>query len=210
MRKFILFFLLVILFVFFAKKADSQTNCIEKGKSIIEVYYGLPNFYPTIIKQGYNNNFDLTRGLRPDYKIRNFNPIGLKYERMMTNEIGIGLNIFYAKSLIEWDDATYKYKSNITRLRIAFSYYYHFATSPKFDPYFIAHIGYSHINYSFEQQSKIDSIPIIHPTPDIKFKFPLIFRAGIGVRYFVSKNFGFHAEAGIGGVLLAAGLSYKL
>lgn len=201
---------MVLLFCLLAKSSlYAQSNYYKKGQSSIDVYYGLPNFYPTIIKKGYNNNFDLTRGMRPDYQTTNFNPVGIKFERLITDDIGVGMNVFYAKSVIEWQDALYIYKSSIARLRIGLTYNYHFSNSKKWDPYFTAQLGYSNINYTFDQKSIIDSIPVIHPVPDIKFDYPITLRAGIGVRYHFSEKMGMFAETGLGGVMFLVGFSFK-
>lgn len=199
----------LLAFLISSLESYSQKVAVEKGQSQIDVYYGFPNFYPTIIKQGYNNNFDLTRGLRPDYKVSNFNPIGIKYERMISNQIGIGLNLFYANSEIEWSDANCNYKSSVARYRIALSYNYHFSTTVKFDPYFIAHIGYQYVNYEFDYNYSINVTAPNRPTPDIKFDVPFTVRAGIGFRYYLTKNLGVNLEAGIGGPLLTGGFALK-
>ena len=200
-------FTLICLFA--VETANTQTNCISQGKSLIDVYYGFPNLYSTIIEQGYNNNFDLTRGLRPNYANSFFGPVGVKYERMITDQLGIGLNVFYANTIIQWSDEIYNYKSNISRLRVAVTGNWHFATTAKFDPYCMAHIGYANYNYKFDQVSKFDSIPPIHPKPDIQFMIPIALRVGIGARYFFTDKLGVNAEIGLGGIFLTAGISYK-
>lgn len=202
----ILFFFLILTY---SNINAQKENCIGKGKSIVDVYYGFPNFYSTIIEQGYNNDFDLTRGIKPDYDITDLGPFGAKYEYLLTEEIGIGVNLFYANTTMKWSDELYNYKTSVSRLRIAITGNYHFYTTKKFDPYFTAHIGYANFDYQFEQESIINNIPSVHPKPDIKFMFPIALRVGIGARYFFKPNFGVNAEFGLGGILLTGGVSYK-
>jgi hypothetical protein len=201
--------LLILIFHVFIVVNDisGQSNTITKGHNLIDVYYGFPNFYPIIIKQGYNNNFDLTRGLKPVYKVSNFNPIGIKYERLITDNTGVGLNIFYASSSLKWEDATYNYKTTVSRMRIAITYNNHFIESDKWDCYFLAHFGYSIIDYKFEQTSKITSISPIHPKPDVKFQIPIALRVATGARYYFNKQIAINTEIGIGGILLTSGLT---
>ena len=200
---------LTFIFLFAVNTANTQTNCIGEGKSIVDVYWGFPNFYSTIIEQGYNNNFDLTRGLNPPYDNSFFGPIGAKYEHLFTDQLGLGVNVSYANTTIKWSDDTYNYKTTVARLRITLTGNWHFATTAKFDPYFTAHVGYTNFNYKFDQVSNFDSIPPIHPKPDIKFMFPVALRIGIGARYFFTNHIGVNAEAGLGGIFLLGGISYK-
>ncbi|MEI8203462.1 MAG: outer membrane beta-barrel protein [Bacteroidota bacterium] len=204
-----IYFISLIVFALSLNLVHSQTNCISKGKSLIDVYYGFPNFYSNIITQEYNNSYDLTRGVKPNYNISGFGPIGLKYEYLLTDEIGLGLNLFYASTSLKWSDATYNYKTTVTRFRAAVTANWHFSPTPDFDPYVMVHLGYANFNYTFDQTSINDSIPAIHPKPDLKFMLPVAMRIGIGARYFFTKNIGINAEVGLGGVVLTGGVSLK-
>lgn len=209
MRKILLLVILLFLFTVnsFAKSTNSDSLMVKK--SMIEFYIGGPNIYPTIVTQSYNNNFDLTRGMRPDYEISRVQPIGVRYESVLKNNLSMGLNVFYSKSSIKWEDALYHYTSEISKLRFIVMANYYFKSEGKLQSYFTAQAGYSLNNYTFEHYSEIDSIKPIHPKPEIKFNSPISFRLGIGTKYYFQKNFGFFAEAGIGGPFVLAGLSYK-
>lgn len=201
---------LTLICLFAVETANTQTNCISQGKSLIDVYYGFPNLYSTIIEQGYNNNFDLTRGMRPSYSNSFVGPVGFKFERMITDQIGVGLNVFYANTTIQWSDNSYSYKTTVERIRVAVTGNWHFATTAKFDPYFMAHVGYANYNYKFDAVANYDSIPASpHPKPDIQFMIPIALRVGMGARYFFNNNLGVNAEVGLGGIFLTAGLTYK-
>ncbi len=189
--------------------ATTPINCIAKGKSLIDVYYGFPNFYSTILEQDFNKSFDATRGLRPDYTVSDFGPVGIKYERLITDQIGVGFNFFYASTIVNFSDVTYDYKATVNRARFAIMGTWHFATTDKFDPYFMAHIGYANFNYKYEQTSKFDSIAVVHPKPEISFDSPIALRLAMGGRYFFNDRFGVNAEIGLGGIFLTGGLTYK-
>lgn len=209
MRNFLLLIISFFLFSSTAFPSNTNPDSLLEKKSALEFYIGGPNIYPAIIIQSYNNNFDLTRGMRPDYTTNRIQPIGFKFEYVLKKDFGIGLNIFYSKSSVKWDDALYHYSSEISKLRFIISTNYYIRNDEKLKYYFTGQLGYSLNKYTFDHYSDIDSIRPIHPKPEIKFNSPFSFRLGIGAKYYFKNNYGIFAEAGIGGPLVLAGISYK-
>jgi len=172
------------------QKANAQ--CIEKGKMLIDVYYGYPNLFTQTLKSGYDNT------IKEDVKISGIGPFGAKYEYLLSNKVGIALNINYANSIVkgkgeDYNGIVYDYKVSVPRFRIFPLFNFHFATTDQLDPYFLIGGGYG----SFKMNLTSDD-------PDFEEESisglgNVAFRVGIGTRYFFTDKFGANLELGLGG-----------
>lgn len=177
----------------------------REGDAFIDAYYGWPNLFTTVLKTTYANS-----GTESDVKIGGFGPAGGRFEYMVSDKVGIGADIFYAATSIEWKESStsnssviYDYKVSVPRLTALFRMNFHFSNSDVVDPYFGIGAGYKNTTYKWETNDpdytneKISGVPIG-------------FRLAVGLRYLFNEKMGLNAELGLGGALLSAGLTFKL
>jgi opacity protein-like surface antigen len=197
-----------------AQEKAETSNCVGKGKIIIDPYYGYPylfgKYIQTVIAESGEN-----------IAVTNTNHLGIKAEYMVTKMIGIGIDYTYAKvigsysetnsvynpSLGMYVDQTEKYTASITKQRILAKINIHFATSKYLDPYAVGGIGYKNSVVRSDNVNDQDDVNDLNSS--ILNAFPISFRLGIGLRYYFIKNLGVAVEAGIGGPIIQGGLSLK-
>jgi opacity protein-like surface antigen len=189
---------------------NAKAQCIEKGKMIIDVYYGFPNLLSSYIRSAYDNT--VTEGVTTTAT----GPFGGKFEYLLADKIGIAININYANSSIKGTGsgtdnfninpaAIYTYKISIPRFRVFPVLNFHFATSDNLDPYFLVGAGYCSFKYKFESDE-----PGFDNEESITGLGNFAFRVGVGTRYFFTKNLGLNLEFGLGGGgLLQFGVATK-
>ncbi len=210
--------------ILFATKSYSQDtndnssgNCVEKGNFIVDAYYGYPYVMGTYVKSVFTTN---NNGNNSSVEsVRNWNHIGGKFEYMLNDEIGIGLEYTYAavdinyyedKSVLQnnqYVTKTFHYKATLYKQRALARINFHFATSEKFDPY--ATIGFGYKTSLLKSNNPDDQQTVNDFNTTFSNLFPISFRFGIGARYFFTKNFGINMEAGIGGPSIQGGVSVK-
>ena len=156
-----------------------EGNSFEKGVSDINIGVGIGNLY-------WGSGFSNSLGVNPT----------ASYEYGVTDRISIGGNISYSAAKFSSGGYEIKYSGILIGPRGA----YHFATSPKFDPYVGATLGYV----------------IVSVTDNSGGSFGGAKASGVGLgaflgaRYFPSSSFGFHAEIGYTSFsFLTAGISFK-
>ncbi len=197
-----------------AQEKAETSNCVGKGKIIIDPYYGYPylfgKYIQTVIAESGEN-----------ISVTNTNHLGIKAEYMVTKMIGIGVDYTYAKvigsysetnsvynpSLGMYVDQTEKYTASITKQRILAKINIHFATSKYIDPYAVGGIGFKNSIVRSDNVNDQDDVNDLNSS--ILNAFPVSFRLGIGLRYYFIKNLGVAVEAGIGGPIIQGGLSLK-
>jgi opacity protein-like surface antigen len=191
-----------------------STNCVGKGKIIIDPYYGYPylfgKYIQTVIAESGEN-----------IAVTNTNHLGIKAEYMITKMIGVGIDYTYAKVIGKYSETysvydystgmyniqTNSYTASITKQRILAKINIHFATSKYIDPYAVGGIGYK--NSVVRSDNPSDQSDVNELNTSILNAFPISFRLGIGMRYYFIKNLGIAVEAGIGGPIIQGGLSLK-
>lgn len=174
----------------------AQGNCIEKGTIIIDAFYGFPYFNGTLLKAAYLDS------LGNNNQVRNLNHFGGKFEIMLTDKMGVGLEG-------TWASATVRYKGNygqiytagIDKFRILAKMNFHFATSEKVDPYLTWGFGYKNTKVYTNEPGAVNDV--------VLNIVPVAFRIGIGMRYFFTDVIGVNAEVGLGGPMMQGGLSLK-
>jgi opacity protein-like surface antigen len=226
MKQLKLFMIITATSVFFTENVVAQSSkqkdeyCVQKGKFIFDVYYGYPyvmgNYVKSVFDSNSNNN---NNNNSPIESVKNWNHIGGKFEYMINDEVGIGLEYTYASVDVNYKEdksviingqstvQTFHYKATLYKQRALARVNFHFATTDKFDPYGTIGFGYKasllKSNNPDDQQSVKD-----FNTTFINI-FPISFRLGIGARYFFTQNIGISAEAGIGGPSVQIGLCGK-
>ena len=177
----------------------SKSQAIEQGKILIDGYYGFPNMWTSVLKAAY------TESNSTGIKIGSFGPIGGRFEYLLSDKIGIGIDVHTATSSVSWTDSIYDYKVSANRLRFCPRINMHFGSSDKLDFYGVFGIGYKTSKFKFSSND-----PLFTEDTGLISWSPLTWRAGIGIRYFFTDNIGAGMEMGFGGVLVTAGLAIKI
>jgi len=224
MKKIKLLILISVTSIFFTEKLEAQTSkskdeyCVQKGKFIFDAFYGYPYVMGNYVKSNFVSNTNINNN-SPIESVRNWNHLGGKFEYMINDKIGIGLEYTYAAVDVKYKDdksviingqsttQTFHYKATLYKQRALARVNFHFATTDKFDTYGTVGCGYK---ASLLKSDNPDDQQLVKDfnTTFINL-FPISYRLGIGVRYFFTKNIGISAEAGIGGPIIQAGLCGK-
>jgi outer membrane protein W len=151
----------------------------------------------------------------PDLKVKGLGPFGLKGQFMVTDNIGIGLDCYYANSSFSYSNSgtdslgnatTYHYKLINHRPRFLLRMDYHINASEKVDPYFGFGLGYSAARYSFETDDPAFDLATYY---DLRTLIPVAYRVAFGCKIYFTKFLGAGAEVAIGGPLFTFGVSSK-
>jgi outer membrane protein W len=192
----------------------TYAQAVEEGNLVFEGYYGFPNLYTSVFKTAYVN-----AGTELDVKAGGAGPFGLKFEYLVTDKIGLGLDIGITSSSISFNDlgsvynpntgqyteVLYNYDFSTRKIGALVCFNYHFLDNDEFDLYSTVGVGYSNRNFDFTSTDP-DFVPM-----SVSSIFPVGFKAGLGMRYFFTDNIGANLQLGIGqGGLLNAGISFKL
>jgi hypothetical protein len=196
--------LLAFFFLAFVKLLSAQS--VEKGDIIIDPYYGAPNFGKIAAKA-----FPVVN----DKVIDGTGPFGLRAEYMLRDKIGVGIDYIYnAFSISGTIDSinteieyfqSFGYKVKIARTRVQARFNYHFVRKEKVDMYvgLGAGINLRKPTVSTDMLSRKEysgTVALI----------PVSARFALGFRYYFIRHIGLHAELGVGGPLVSAGLSIKI
>jgi outer membrane protein W len=171
-----------------------SNNCIKNGDFMIDASYGWPFFNAFFLSSAPSNQ-----------GFRNTNHIGARGEYMISDNLGVGFEFTYADASVRYQSAlTGAYLNRgFTKIRALPRINYHFGTSKNFDPYVGGGIGYKYSVY-YDQGGANNS-----SYGEILLPFPVSTRLALGARFFFDDTFGLNAEIGLGGPLVAAGLTVK-
>ncbi len=190
----------LFLFILYPNQTEAQ---ITKGSFVIEGYYGnsivaiMPNYYIYKIE---------------NISLKKLGPLGLRFEYMLTNVLGVGLDGVYREIRGKYSYLSiFNQEINVSyvesKTRIMFRMNFHFVKHKLFDAYAGYGVGYKNTNYNFISTSNEDG----SDGSNWLIYIPFAFRISSGFRYFFTENIGIHAEVGIGGgSLITGGLSYIL
>lgn len=193
----------VLLFLSLGQNTFGQ-NAIEKGQSSVNVYYGLNIL--TAYYKGLANAYNVVG----EVGISGIGPAGLVYEYMVTEKIGVGAELGYALTEVNYkgnDDPTssiiYSYRASVATTRAQLRMNLHFANSEKFDGYVLFNAGYRNYDVVYESND-----PFFTDLNQSSF-VPIGVKIGLGLRYFFVPNVGLHAEIAIGAPVMCGGISFK-
>ena len=186
-----------------------KSQAVKKGNSIISLCYGFPNL---------NANIYNVLESHDDFLIKSVGPFHLKYEYMITNKIGLGVNINFVLFNGTWKeihdsldasnhlvDYIINYKVSTWNYNALLRLNYHFYTDNRIDVYVGIAAGYR------KDKTTLTSTP-----DDPKFTFvpaifvPFGFELSMGSRYMFTDKLGGYAEFGIGKSILQIGVCRKL
>jgi outer membrane protein W len=198
--------LVVALAAFVGTKASAQV--FEEGNVAVDLYYGFPNLYTTTFKAAYANS-----GTEQDVSINGLGPVGVRGEYLITDKVGLGLDIGFNNTKLTFREAgtdnggnptTYDYTYSTQKFGVMVTFNYHFIENDNLDFYGIVGAGYGSRSFKFE------STDPDYVDEDIKGFIPVASRLGVGMRYFFTDNIGANVALGFGqGGLVNAGLSFK-
>lgn len=190
----------------------TSAQVVEEGTILIDAYSGYPDLYRAVIKSAYKNSGSTNDGI----KIGGAGPFGGRFEYLVADKIGIGVDVNYTNAFVSYSEdtfdtslvaTTYDYKISVPRTRAMAAINFHFGNSDTFDGYFKVGAG---LNAS---KFKVTTDDPDFTDDDISLTnlIPVAFRLGVGGRYFFTDAIGINFEIGLGGgPLMAYGLSFKL
>lgn len=184
----------------------ASAQAVEEGNILIDVYYGFPNLYGATFKRAYANS-----GTEENVKISSLGPIGLRGEYMVSDKIGLGLDIGFNNTKLTYtefdafDNKDYDYDFKTQKIGAMVTFNYHFLESnDNLDAYFMVGAGYGNRSFTFE------STDPNYTDETIDGLIPVASRIGVGMRYFFTDNIGVNLAIGFGqGGLVNGGLSLK-
>ncbi|PKR80412.1 hypothetical protein CW751_10100 [Brumimicrobium salinarum] len=209
------YILLLITFFVIGTASNLKAQVVKKDDIIIDTYYGFPNLYTVILKGAALNS-----GYEKDVTVKGIGPLGLRGEYMISDNIGLGLeigfnntNLSYKEDVEEYNSntneyytKTYTYEYNTHKPGFMFSFNYHFLKgADNFDAYFVVAAGYAKRKISFKSNNpnSINDVGV--------GLFPIAAKIGVGARYFFTQNLGLNVALGLGqGGIINGGLSFKL
>ena len=191
---------------------------VEQGNFIIDVYAGIPNWANSIL---YNNvEPDATQTDVRNYKLNGgLLSYGGRFEYMIADNFGVGVDVNYEVSGFNYDYTTQEYNDvtmqfenrdyNIDykskKLRAMARLNYHFVQNDRLDAYAGFAGGYKNVNRSIATNDTNYDDGSINGA-----LIPVSFRIAVGTRIYFTDNIGGMIELGAGGgALLQFGLSAK-
>lgn len=187
--------------------SDATGLAVSEGSILISAYYGGPNLNATILEAAYSN-------IGEDNPAASIGPVGGTFSYMVTDAVGVGLDVNYTDISITWNDnavdssgtsVNYDYKVGMSTIRIMPRFDFHFGTSEKFAPYVGVAAGWRNRTY----YAKTDD-PNFDDSDAEGFN-PIAFRIAAGGSIFFTDFLGLNLELGLGGGgLVRGGLVFKL
>lgn len=193
---------LIISTIIFFNGANCHAQTHNEGAMIVDVYYGSPNITSVLLKHF------MKKASNVEYlRYKNFGPIGAKFEYMVTDEIGVGIDFNYSNRFISYTDIAIDSNQVYDTSYVSFTgpkfrgmgrLNYHFYDSYDFDAYFSVGVGYNFLN------------PLLEGS-EFKNFLALAFRLNLGGRYYFKENIGLNLELGLGGGgVIQGGISYRI
>jgi hypothetical protein len=182
-----------------------KAQAVEQGSVIIDAYYGAFSISNSTFKELSGNSAAKFTGI---------GPIGLRFEYMVSEKVGFGLDGNLLNQSLTWTgtDTTAGNKLNndykIYRqvIRIMPRINIHFGGSDDFDGYFGIAAGYRSVTRGYTSTD-----PDYQGDESSATLVPISLRLAVGGRYFFTPNIGLNGEIGIGGgTIIHAGLTFKI
>lgn len=185
-------------------KAQSEEIALKKGENCINIYYG------------YKISSQFFKLLAPlhstDVKVTFLGPVGLVYEHMLTDVVGLGFEGGYGVTTVSYYTNGFDAKGNlvrhpgeikVTNVRAMMRSNFHFPVVRNVDVYGLVSLGYR-VN-TYEHSSKDPALLNI-TVPGI---IPFGLKPGFGCRYFFESAIGAHIEVAFGAPAVCGGLSAR-
>lgn len=178
---------------------SSMGQVVEKGKVMFDLYYG----YAPLNTAGVQA---LTSGTG---SVSSLGPIGGRFQYMVGEKVGLGLDMHYQASSATWEDLDtlgmstgYMNNYEVDKIRAMVRLSWEFLRKERFSMFWANSIGYRKVNRSWTYGDPERS------SYTFKSFVPVATRTAIGARYFFTDNIGVNLEVGLsGGALIQGGIS---
>jgi hypothetical protein len=202
-------FTLIAAIALFSGVQAQDSRAVPKGKNSVNLYYGY-NAFTSVYKS-------IATDAGVNVKFKSLGPVGIVYEHMMTDVVGLGVEAGYGSTTMsyDYDVETYlgngNYQTNVytasakfATIRAMLRTNFHLVKDENFDCYILISAGYRNTSFSWSTNEP-------GATYSGTFKFPFNFglKPGLGLRYFFNNAIGIHAEIAAGTPLACGGLSFR-
>lgn len=196
--------LLVLLLITSIGVKRVSAQAFEEGNNNVSLGYGFVTFAGALFNSYEDQN---------DYKFTITGPLFLKYEHAVSDKIGIGLNVAYAKWKLSYLYDSYDVNSNPVSYEESDSYStfsvlgrfnLHFGHMDKFDPFWGFGVGFRSGSWKYESTDPNGTKDLSISNP-----IPLGFETTVGARYYFTDNIGAYVETGLAKAVIQAGLNFK-
>ena len=184
-----------------ASPTKVNAQAVEQGSIIVDTYYGFGTLTTAILKAVTDNS---------TAKVSSLGPIGARFEYMVSDKIGVGLDGHHVQNTVTWTDqdtsgsGNYSYEVKRSVIRIMPRMNIHFGGGDAFDAYFGIGAGWRQANFSSKSNDPNYS------DESLKGVNPFAFRVALGARYFFTDNIGLNMEFGLGGgAMIHGGITAK-
>ena len=194
---------LTCLFMFMFNGVFSQA--FDDGTNLVTIGFGLPP------AKNITQDFD-TKTHFTDYHLKNFGTIILKYERGLHKYFGLGLNLEYSGSSVNYkygilnsDSLKYQIaiKSNVFGAFVRLNG--HLPVGEKLDFYAGVGLGYKLTLYNYMDTNPNTAQDVQHKSSNFDFAF----QGTVGARYMVKESVGLFIEAGFATTICQLGVVMK-
>lgn len=239
MKTTIFLFLFILSLAFHAQdlidKKRITKYAFDKKQNNFSISYGGPNLYKIIVR----NNMIIHRanfkgaptqfGGAFKYSYSGYGPLFLKYEKALTNDIGLGLILGYFNSAVtqKYDyptglngvyaqsgNSNYFYQSYTKRTKsfsLGIRINSHFGDSDLLDPYLGLAVGYTYAINEYSYSTNDPGVTQPAAYSEVSDDLPLYLGLTFGLRYYLTDVTGIYVEAGLDKwAILQGGIVFKL
>lgn len=204
--------LTLIVGTFLMSSNSVSAQAMSEGNVGIDLYYGFPNLYKTVLESSVSDSASTL-------DVRGVGPLGLRFEYMLADKVGLGIDIAYNTTSVSYsedvsvynattmsyDVTTYDYKLSSPKIGVMVVFNYHFIDNDQLD--FFGTIGAGYKNRSLKLTS--NDPDFVDDSASLT-AIPVAGRIGVGMRYFFTNNIGINLGVGFGqGGIINGGLSFK-
>ncbi len=189
-------------------QAFSGVPILKKKSQVMQASIGFPNNTASLLNLGGLGSYAKSSS-------SGFGPIGIAYEYLIKENLGLGLDVSYSKATETYDGnisiagfpiSTGKtITAKLQAVSFLFSTNYHIYTTDKYDTYVKGAIGATLWNGSYKNADGTDAGQLTLPTP-------VGYKALVGMRYFVNNNVAPFGELSFSNLKFGAfiGIAYKI
>ena len=208
--------LVVAIILVWSSQTKVQAQAFEKDKNYFSFSYGFGAFY-TAFFSSVEESIKQSAGSDISISTSSLGPLSFKYERAVSDKVGLGLSVNYLSNTIKYTEqnvgnsgtATGNYNLNRTTLSILARMNLHFGDNDKFDPYWGLGIGYRTVNWKQTVSYSDGSTPTDENDLPTFTVIPFGFETVFGARYFLGPNFALFGELGLAKSVLQLGVTGK-
>jgi hypothetical protein len=180
-------------------QTDDIVRTKGEGDFYINPFYGSSSI-PTMLMKGAFSD------------VENFTvigPAGINIEYMFSDIIALGVEVSYSLVSMDYtDDQDFAANIKLQNIRVypRLTFHINELETEKVIPYAVIGTGFKSTRREFSTDNSIEEVPDV-----FEASLPFALRLAMGSRFYLTDNFGFSLELGIGGgSLLNTGLVFKM